>query len=69
MSENIEAESRLRVGAQVRILDGPFRGQRGICAGIRGRGVQVQLSLLGSRRPVNVSRAMVEPVGEATERP
>jgi transcription antitermination factor NusG len=62
-------ESQLRIGAQIRILDEPFRGQLGACSGMNGYGVRVVLNLLGSQRPVSVSRHMVEPVSEGAESP
>jgi transcriptional antiterminator RfaH len=42
---------RLRAGAQVRILGGPFRDRLGLCAGMDGRErVRILLKMLGSQR-------------------
>lgn len=55
---------RLRAGARVRVVGGPFRGHLGLCAGMAPRErVVVLLSLLGSKTRVTLSAGDVEAVG------
>ena len=53
----------IAAGATVRVTDGPFADQSGICLWSDDRRVRLLMDLLGGKREVAVPRSHVEPVG------
>ena len=60
-----EPPPRLRAGARVKVVHGPFAGHLGLCAGMAPRErVIVLLSLLGAQQRVSMAAGDVEAIGK-----